>query len=103
MHSNILEKNDTLAFQCSHLQVGVTEPVTSRQCECTGLAQPILELYDTVVHPTSSDTQAPTGCVPPAVGGPGKFKLPAGVPKFHSKPTTLTNVGDGIDKANLSF
>ena len=72
--------------------------VTSRQCECAGLAQPILELYDTVVHPMSSNTQAPT-----ALGGPGKFKFPAGVPKLHSKPTTLTNVGDGIDKANLSF
>ena len=80
------------------LQVRVTEMVTSRQCECAGHTQPFLELYDTVVHPMSSNTQAPI-----AVGGPGKFKLPAGVPKFHSKLTTLTNVGDGIDKANLSF
>ena len=85
------------------LQVRVTEMVTSRQCEYTGLAQLILELYDTVVHPTSSNTQALTRYVPPAVGGPGKFKFPAGVPKLHSKPTTPTNVGDGIDKANLSF
>ena len=75
--------------------------VTSRQCECAGLAQPILELYDTVVHPTSSNTQARPGVyhLPQEDRGNLNFQLES----LDSTPKTLTNVGDGIDKANLSF
>ena len=32
-----------------------------------------------------------------------KVKLPPGNTKFHSLPTTLANVGDGIDNLNLRF